>query len=46
MKFKVEYKDFPQWNETIEADTWSELIKKIGCYATKIEVVDDGEENG
>jgi hypothetical protein len=46
MKFKVEYKDFPEWNETIEAYSWQELVKKIGCYATKVEVIEtEGVEN-
>jgi hypothetical protein len=46
MKFKVEYKDFPEWNETIEAYSWQELVTKIGCSATKVEVVDENQTEG
>lgn len=40
MKFRVEYKEFPNWNETIEAYSWTDLMKYVGCYATKIEVIE------
>jgi hypothetical protein len=44
VKFKVEYKDFPEWDETIEASSWVDLMKFIGCSATKIEVIDEKGE--
>ena len=42
-KFKIEYKDFPDWNKTIEAESWTDLMPKIGSFATKIEIVDDDD---
>lgn len=45
MKFKVEYKENPEWNETIEAYSWGDLMNFIGCTATKIEVLDDEDED-
>ena len=44
MKFKVEYKDNPEWNEVIDCYSWSDLMCHIGCSATKIEVIDEEEE--
>lgn len=44
MKFRVEYKDNPEWNEEFEEDTWSEAINHIGCTATKLEVIEEEGE--
>ncbi len=46
MKFKVEYKDNPEWNEVIDCYSWGDLMNFIGCSATKIEVIDEEEEKG
>ena len=44
MKFQVEYKDNPEWNEIIEAYSWSDLMNFIGCSCTKIEVIEEDEK--
>jgi len=44
MRFKVEYKDNPEYNEIIDCYSWHDLMNLIGCSATKIEVIEEGEE--
>lgn len=41
MKVLVEYADHPEWNEIVEGDSWEEVVRNVGCTASRLTDITD-----